>query len=237
MEEARRRRPAPRSAFGARVRPGAQPVVTYAVIVLCAVMYALQLVSDRVTQLFWYVPLYTSDIALATGQFEPWRMLTSSVLHSPASAMHILFNMMALWFVGRVMEPEIGRLRYGALLVLSALGGSVAVLILSEWNVPTVGASGAVFGLFGALFILTRASGAETGGIVALIGINMVVSFLVPNISWQGHLGGLVTGALVALIITRAPRRGRALWQGAGLLGVAALLVALTAVGAAMVSP
>lgn len=244
LEEARRRRPTPRTQFGVRVGSG-RPLVTYAVIIICVIMYAAQLITGLyaprlgvtglpdVTERLAYAPLHTSE-----WFFEPWRMVTSAVLHSPSSAMHIMFNMVALWFVGRVIEPEIGRMRFSALLLLSACGGSVASLFLTDPVTPTVGASGAVFGLFGALFILQRASGAESGGIVALIAINMVVSFMVPNISWQGHLGGLVIGALVALIIAHVPRGPhRTTWQGLGLSAIGVLLVVLTALGIPLVDP
>lgn len=202
-------------------------------------MYVLQIASDAVTAQFWYVPYYTSELAWDRGEFEPWRMLTSALLHSPTSAIHILFNMMALWVLGRVIEPSIGALRYVVLLVLSAWGGSVAVMYLADWNQPVVGASGAVFGLFGALFILMRAAGAQTSGVVALVGINMVISFMPQlNISWQGHLGGLVTGALIALAIAKVPRGPRRpLWQGLGIAGVAVVLCALSVLGIPLVTP
>ncbi|GAB3849650.1 rhomboid family intramembrane serine protease [Nesterenkonia populi] len=236
LDEARRRRPAQRTEFGAPLRADEKPRLTYAVIALCAVMYLLQWTAQttgaNVTGYLSYAPAHTSQWLM-----EPWRMLTSAVLHSPANVMHIGFNMLALWIVGRVIEPAIGRLRYAALLVLSALGGSVAVLWLTEPNVPTVGASGAVFGLFGSLFILMRSSGAESGGVIALVAVNMAMSFIVPNISWQGHLGGLVAGALVALVIAKAPRGRRVLWQTLGLAGIAVALIALTIVGIPLVNP
>jgi len=217
-------------------------MVTFTVIGLCIIFYALQLFSDTVTAALWYAPLQTSAWA-----FEPWRMLTSALVHSPSNAMHLLFNMFAIWFVGRAIEPALGRTRYIALLSLSALGGSVAVLFLTPAMTPTLGASGAVFGLFGALFILMRATGSQTGGILSLIAINVVISFVIPGISWQGHFGGLITGALCALVLSKAPqgssgdrskdRRRRSRWQLIGLTGVAALLVALTAVGMQLVNP
>jgi membrane associated rhomboid family serine protease len=242
LDEARRRRPTPRTIFGARASSG-RPTVTYSVIAICVLVYLVQILpvsSGQVlsalpdlTDLWAYAPAYTSTWY---PMFEPWRMLTSAVLHHPGNAMHIAFNMLALWFVGRAMEPEIGRARFIALLVLSAWGGSLAILMSSVFGLthpfgPTVGASGAVFGLFGALFILMRSSGSQTGGIVALVGINMAVSFLVPNISWQGHLGGLLTGVLVAMIIAKAPRKNRTLWTSAGLIGLTIVLLVLTAVG------
>ncbi|MGJ9372333.1 rhomboid family intramembrane serine protease [Nesterenkonia sp. CF4.4] len=241
-EEFQRRRPPARSQFGAVLRPDQRPVVTFTVIGLCVVLYGLQLLSSAVTEALWYAPLQTSP-----WFFEPWRMLTSALVHSPANAMHLLFNMFALWFIGRAIEPALGRLRYIALLVLSALGGSVAVLFLTPATTPTLGASGAVFGLFGALFILMRATGSQTGGILALIAINVVISFVIPGISWQGHLGGLLVGVACALVISKAPsrstgdrqadarRRGR--WHGFGLLGIAVVLVLLTALGMSLVNP
>lgn len=234
VAQARAARPTPRTRFGAVARPDRGPLVTYAVIGVCVVMYLLQwLTGSALTQALWYAPLHTSPWA-----FEPWRMLTSAALHSPSSAMHIFFNMVALWMFGRVIEPAVGPWRYGLLLLLSAFGGSVAVLFLTPATTPTVGASGAVFGLFGAMFILLRSSGAQTGGLLVLIGINAVISFAVPNISWQGHLGGLLTGVVCALVIARVPRGPhRSLWQSLGLAVVGALLVALTAFGMPLVSP
>lgn len=242
LDQARRRRPTQRTQFGARVGSGT-PKVTYAVIIACAVVYALQLAPmylpgaaqlPSITNMFAYAPVHT---AAWNPEFEPWRMLTSALLHSPSSAVHILFNMLALWFIGRVVEPAIGGLRYGALLLLSAFGGSVAVLFLTDPFTPTVGASGAVFGLFGALFILLRSTGAQTGGLIALVAVNMVIGFMPGlNISWQGHLGGLVIGLLSALVIAKAPRRRRALWQTLGLAAMAVLLLVLTAVGVQLVA-
>ena len=244
LDQARRRRPTPRTSFGARTGSG-RPKVTYSVIGICVAVYLLQILPGGqllgglpdLTEMWAYAPAYTSAWYPV---FEPWRMLTSALLHHPGNAMHIAFNMLALWFVGRAMEPEIGRTRFITLLVLSAWGGSLAILIsaalgLSHPFGPTVGASGAVFGLFGALFILMRSSGSETGGIVALVGINMAVSFLVPNISWQGHLGGLLTGILVALVISRAPRKHRTRWTVGGLAGLAVTLFLLTVLGIQLV--
>lgn len=250
VAQAQARRPAARTQFGAEVRADQKPVVTWVVIGLCLAVYGLQMASRYIagftldiTTMFSYAPVLTSDYPLYN--LEWWRMLTSSVLHSPFNAMHIAFNMMALWFVGRVIEPAIGRGLYSVLLMLSAFGGSVGVLYFTDPWTPTVGASGAVFGLFGALFILMRSTGSQTGGILALIVINMVVSFTFPEISWQGHLGGLIIGALCALVIAKAPRSKegtpdqrnatRVRWQWSGLVAVAVLLIALTAIGIPLV--
>jgi membrane associated rhomboid family serine protease len=90
----------------------------------------------------------------------------------------------------------------------SALGGSLLAMLLSPPDTLGVGASGAVFGLFGALIVLRDRVGAEAGGVVTLIGINLVISFLVPGISWQAHLGGLLTGVVVAFLVRGRARPG-----------------------------
>lgn len=131
--------------------------------------------------------------------------------------MHLLFNMYALWVTGQVLEPVLGRLRFTALYLLSALGGSVAVLLLADpnaqsWLVPVLGASGAVFGLFGALLVVLRRFKGNANQILILLGINFVISFVVPNISWQGHLGGLVVGAAMGAGFAYVPKHQRQLW-------------------------
>lgn len=220
VRQAAQARPSRRTRFGAPVSRTGRPLLTYGLIALCVVMYALQLSVPSVTDATAFAPAAFSEV-----WFEPWRMLTSSVVHSPTNAMHLAFNMIALWFIGRTLEPALGLWRYGSLLVLSAIGGSTAVLWLTAPQTPTLGASGIVFGLFGALFVLMRSAGGQVGGIAVLLGVNLVFSVVVPNISWQGHLGGLVTGVLCAAVIAYAPKgRRRGLRQGLGLAGVAVLL-------------
>lgn len=226
VHQAARQRPAPRTRFGA-ASGGGRPLLTYGLIALCAVMYVLQLISGTVTDALAFAPVAFSEV-----WFEPWRMLSSSLVHSPGNIMHLAFNMLALWFIGRVLEPALGWWRYGALLLLSSIGGSTAVLWLSALQTPTLGASGIVFGLFGALFVLMRSAGGQVGGIAVLLAVNLVFSFAVPNISWQGHLGGLVTGVLCALVIAYAPKgRRRGMYQALGLLGVGMLLGVLAWLG------
>ncbi|WP_261624298.1 rhomboid family intramembrane serine protease [Nesterenkonia marinintestina] len=220
-------RPTPRTRFGAPASRSGRPLLTYGLIALCVVMYALQLGVSGLTDATAFAPAAMSEV-----WFEPWRMLTSSIVHSPGNAMHLAFNMLALWFIGRTLEPALGLWRYAALLVLSAIGGSAAVLWLTDPQTPTLGASGIVFGLFGALFVLMRSAGGQVGGIAVLLAVNLVFSFAVPNISWQGHLGGLLTGVLCAAVIAYAPRgRLRGTWQALGLASAAVLLVILTWAG------
>jgi membrane associated rhomboid family serine protease len=152
--------------------------------------------------------------AVADG--ELYRLLTSAFLHYGIT--HLLFNMWALYVVGPPLEMWLGRLRFGALYILSALGGSVLVYLLSSLGAQTAGASGAVFGLFGASFVVGKRLNLDTRWVVGLIAINLAFTFVIPllggqNISWQGHIGGLVTGTLVAAAYAYAPRERRTLFQ------------------------
>lgn len=198
----------PRTAFGGR-EYGAKPVITYALIALNVLMFVLQNVSaDLQSKLVLFSP------AVADG--ELYRLLTSAFLHYGMT--HLLFNMWALYVVGPPLEMWLGRLRFGALYVLSALGGSVLVYLLSSLGAQTAGASGAVFGLFGASFVVGKRLNLDVRWVVGLIAINLAFTFVIPllggqNISWQGHIGGLVTGALVAAAYAYAPRERRTLYQ------------------------
>jgi membrane associated rhomboid family serine protease len=144
-------------------------------------------------------------IGVATGEY--YRLLTSAFLH--ANVVHILFNMFALAQLGPVLENALGRARYLALYLLSALGGSIAGYLLANPLQPSVGASGAIFGLFGAYYVVVRRLGGETGPIVVLLALNLAITFSVPNIDWRAHVGGLVTGAVLAAVFAYAPRGTR----------------------------
>jgi membrane associated rhomboid family serine protease len=133
-----------------------------------------------------------------------YRLITAAFLH--ASPEHILFNMITLAIVGPPVEAEIGRTRFVALYLLSALGSSVASYLLGPITEYGLGASGAIFGLMGAYFVLARRRGWEVRSITALVAINLVISFATPNIDWRAHIGGLVVGALVCLGFVAAPR-------------------------------
>lgn len=218
-----RRKPAVVTAMN-RARRGDGPVVTYSILGLTALVYVAQLFTGgAVTDALLYWGPYTET--------QPWRLLTTALVHSQNSFFHILFNMYALFIFGRMLELAIGRWRFLALYVLSAIGGSVAVLLLSPLT-PVVGASGAIFGLFGAFFVINRGLGGNSTQLLVLLGINLVIGFLPGvNIAWQAHLGGLLAGALVGLVLMKTRRRDlqRRQWL---LLGAVALgLIVLTVVG------
>jgi membrane associated rhomboid family serine protease len=185
------------------------PVITYGLIAINVVMFALETVSSGVQS-----ELVLRSPAVANGDL--YRLLTSAFMHYGLT--HLLFNMYALFIVGPPLEVWLGRLRFGALYALSALGGSVLVYLVSPLNAATAGASGAVFGLFGASFVVGKRLNLDVRWVVGLIVINLAFTFVIPlmggqNISWQGHIGGLVTGALVAAAYAYAPRERRTVIQ------------------------
>ncbi|WP_033349173.1 rhomboid family intramembrane serine protease [Leucobacter salsicius] len=207
--------------------------VTYAIMALCVVVYVAQMLThyfgdDQVTRALWYAPLYSLPM-----QFEPWRMLTSVFTHSTGFIFHILFNMYALWLFGRNLEQMLGKARFTALYLLTGLGGSLGVMLWAYADpqallVPTVGASGAIFGVLGATLVAYRAARINVTSLLVLVAINFGIG-LIPgaNVSWQAHLGGLIVGASVMWVLLqmrqRAPKK-RALMLG----GVAGVLVLLS---------
>ena len=237
----------------------AVPLATYIIIGLTALVYALQWVGQLIPgfpdiyNLFLYSPLHTSWVAIElsqmTGQslFQPWRMLTSALVHSMASPLHLILNMAVLWLIGRQIEQFIGAAKFVAIYVLSAFGGAVAVLFLAAPNSAVVGASGAVYGLFAALWMIGRRLGADTRGITVLIIINFAFSFIGAGISWQGHLGGFLTGLAASVPVVMSDKRraasgstpeirkrlNRYTWLGLAL--VALILIALTAIGGLLI--
>lgn len=212
-----------RTAFGGQVRRG-RPVVTLTLIGACVVVFLLQMTSPFVTQDLAFRPILAG--------IEPWRFLTAAFLHG--GWVHIAFNMYVLFTIGTYLEQVLGRSRFAAVYLVSALGGSVGSLLLASpdttsWIQASVGASGAVFGLFGALLVIQRKLRQNPGQIVVLILINGVIGFVVPNIAWQAHLGGLVTGAALGAVMAFAPQRVRTPVQLVG-TGVVLLVLLLAAV-------
>jgi membrane associated rhomboid family serine protease len=157
-----------------------------------------------------------------------WQLLTTIFTH--VDLWHIGFNMVALYILGPQLELLLGRARFLALYLLSGLVGSAAVYWLAGEHAPTVGASGALFGLMAALLIVAVRVRGNVQGLMVLVGINLVITVLGRGfISWQGHLGGFVGGLLLALVLAYAPRRHRTVWQVAGLTLVAVAVVAAVA--------
>ena len=172
------------------------------------------------------------DPGVASGAF--WQVLTSVFTH--VEVLHIGCNMLCLWFLGPGLERAVGRIRFVVLYLLSGLVGSASVLWLTDPEVSTLGASGAVFGLMGALLVIAWKVRGDVRTILIWLGINLVYTFSVGNVSWQGHLGGLAGGALIAAIIVFAPRANRERWQWLGFAALAALTLAAIVVRALMLA-
>ena len=152
-----------------------------------------------------------------------WQIVTSVFTHE--QALHIAFNMLALYFLGPMLENVLGRTRFLALYLVSGIAGSAAVMLLSNANGSTVGASGAIFGLMGALAVIALKVRGQVQSVLMWIGLNLVFTFTVGGISWQGHIGGLVGGAVLGAAMAYAPRKRRPLvqWSATGLVLVVAL--------------
>jgi membrane associated rhomboid family serine protease len=224
------------------LRPSGTPVVTYVLIGLCVVLYGLQfLTSGALTDAWLMDP--------SAVRSEPWRLLTSGFLHSQAIVVpiHLLFNMYALYVFGPALEVFLGRARFLALYLISTIGGSVAEVLLYQWAIATdgeiieatngfiqpglsLGASGAIFGLMGALVVLRKAMGFRLGQILLVVVLNLAIGFIVPNIAWEAHLGGFGIGAAIAAVYLRTRRSESKALQIVGVAGIAVGLALIVAV-------
>ncbi|MFE9651424.1 rhomboid family intramembrane serine protease [Micromonospora sp. NPDC006431] len=169
---------------------------------------------------------------IAQGQW--YRLVTAMFLHY--GVVHLLLNMWALWVLGRSLEAVLGPLRFLALYLIAGLGGNVAVYLFSPVNQPSAGASTAIFGLFAATFVIMRRLGRDTSAILPILVINLIFTFTVPGISIAGHLGGLVIGAVMALVLAYAPRMRRTGFQAAGGAIVLVALLGLILVRTSMLT-
>lgn len=237
VREAARSAPQIRTVFGGS-EPTGSPYVTWSIIGLCVLAQLAQyLPGVGVTDRLMLVPAWSSS--------EPWRLITSAFLHDTSWPIHILLNMYALYLVGPYLESLFGRAYFLATYLLCALGGSAGyVLVAGGYTIEdgriyltsAVGASGAVFGLFGALVVVQRRLGRQLGQVAVILGINLVLGFVVARIAWQAHLGGLVVGLACGAVLAYAPKGPRRrLIQVGGLVLIGVLVAAATVVGLAMV--
>lgn len=234
-----------RNPFGGRARAtSAQPglTVTYALIAINVILFVVEVAKPSLADAWAMTTyrIYGNPPALhGVAHGEWYRLITSAFLPPPVTGSEssggyavtdILFNMYALFLVGPQLERLLGGLRFIGVYLLSALGGSVMYYFLTDPQNWALGASGAVFGLFGAWFVVARRLRLDPRGILTLIVINLVLGFVVPRIAWQAHVGGLLAGALITAAYVYAPRKNQALIQAAATLaviGLAILAVAL----------
>ncbi|MFJ7968902.1 rhomboid family intramembrane serine protease [Streptomyces sp. NPDC096324] len=198
-------------------------LVTKLLIGLNLALYLVQVVvGDAFTNsfdLFGRAWLSGEFQGVAEGQW--YRMVTSMFLHG--GVMHILFNMVSLWWIGGPLEAALGRARYITLYFVSGLAGSALSYLLAGPQQPSLGASGAIFGLFGATAVLMRRLNYDMRPVIGLLVVNLIISFSPGfNIAWQAHVGGLIGGVVVGYAMVHAPRERRNLVQ----FGVAGLMLA-----------
>ncbi|TCR22186.1 rhomboid family intramembrane serine protease [Streptomyces sp. BK205] len=233
-----------RTAFGGRI--SAVPLVTYVLIGLNVLAYVGELVRPAIVDRFemlgaglvgpdgghylWQAS-YPAELHVEGVVDGEWyRLLTGAFLHLPPTGgtfgiLHIVMNMVSLWNIGRVVEAQLGRVRYLALYLLSALGGSVLVLLIAPYD-PTLGASGAIFGLGAAYWVLARRLGADMAQVNRFMaGLLLWLVISAAMTSWEGHLGGLLTGGAVTLAYAYAPRDSRRTLVQAGACAVLLILL------------
>ncbi len=213
LHESRRSVPAPRTVAGGTVAANPRLVTMTLIGLNLAVFLAVQAYGDRLVQdlvLIGAWPPGSPTTGVAEGQW--YRLLSAIFLHQ--AWQHIGFNMLSLWWIGPGLEAALGRVRFLALYLISGLGGSALSFLLADPYSGSLGASGAIFGLLGATFVLMRRLRYDLRPIVAIIALNLVFTFAQrSSIDWRAHVGGLVTGAIVAYGMVHAPRERRALVQ------------------------
>jgi membrane associated rhomboid family serine protease len=218
-----------RTMFGGRLSndPG---YVTKALIGTNVAVFLAQLAFGQdLDRRFWlfagpgFDPVLGQFVGVADG--ELYRLVTAAFLHG--GFLHLALNMYALFLFGPPLEAALGRVRFSALYLLSALGGNAVSYAFSNPAQPSLGASGAVFGLLGAFLVINRKLRRDTSGVLVLLAINLAFGFIARNIDWRAHLGGLVAGVLCAAALVYAPSKRRSLVQG---LGLAVVLLAVIAV-------
>lgn len=238
VAEGSRRTRSGRAVYGGR-RSG-NPALTSQVLIALNLAVYLVLLATGATRspLFYRLALLPREgVAIVGGipQRFPgiadgayWQLLTSAFTH--VQIWHIGFNMVALWVLGPQLEAVLGRARFLTVYLVSALAGGALVYWLSPVNSPTIGASGALFGLMGALLVVVFKVRGEVSQILMWIGLNFVFTVLGRGfISWEGHVGGFIGGVVVAAIIVYAPRLHRVLWQTVGVTLVVVLLLGAVA--------
>lgn len=212
--------PAPKTVAGGALV--STPRVTYFLIGLNVLLFAIQY-AQGVNKVAVDYGMY--PVAIAQGG-EWWRLFTSAFLHG--SFIHIAFNMYVLFFLGPTLERILGHTRFIVLYLLSALGGSVASYWFSDLQTVSVGASGAIFGLMGALIVAGRRLRYDIKQVLFLLVVNVAIGFFSPGVDWRAHFGGLVVGAAVAAIMVFPPKRIRMPVQIAGVVGLIVILAGLT---------
>jgi membrane associated rhomboid family serine protease len=191
-------------------RPSRAAPVTFVILAICVAAYVVGELDPAIGRRFFREGAQQADL-IRSGEW--WRAITSMFLH--ASLAHVAFNMWALFLFGPALERRYGSLPFAALYLASGLGGSALYHLLGRAN-PAVGASGAIFGLMGALIVVlydqrhTPMGRAIFSQLILLLAINLALPMVISNIAWEAHLGGLLAGGSIAFAWDRLPVSGRA---------------------------
>ena len=164
-------------------------------VILISFSYLLQLLIPGYREFMWI-----SGFEIRAGQY--WRLFTPELVH--ANLLHLGMNLYALHLLGRVVETYFGPTRFFVILLTSLVLSSLTSVLFNSPQIASVGASGMVFGLFGALAIISTKIGIDWRSIFAIVGINFALGFMIGGVDWHGHLGGLVGGTLATLVLNRA---------------------------------
>ncbi|MBA3744806.1 rhomboid family intramembrane serine protease [Sporichthya sp.] len=209
----------PRTVAGAAVRQDTGVVTISIIVVNVLIFFAVQ-GSDKLLLQLSLNPFGEDGDGVAQGGWH--RLITAAFTHE--ESLHIAMNMIALWLFGRPLEAMLGRSRFMATYLLCALGGSaLSYLFMGLGDPGSIGASGAVFGLVGTLVIVDRQLWTNPTSVAIFLTIMLLPGFIVANIDWRGHVGGLITGGLLGALFIYAPTAHRIVWQVGGMVAITAV--------------
>jgi membrane associated rhomboid family serine protease len=212
-------------------RPTAAARVTWVLVGLNVLLYLVELAHPSLANdwaMLGRAQITSGGPLQGVAEGQWYRLITSAFLPPPGLSglgpLDIAFNMWALILVGPALERLLGHVRFLTVYLVSAIGGSVMFYLIGPTNVEALGASGAIFGLFGAWFVVARRLRLDSRWIVTVVVLNLVLGFVVPGIAWQAHVGGILAGGLLTAAYAYAPRTNRALIQGGATVAVLAIL-------------
>ena len=235
VNEGRRTTRGPVTVAGARL--AGRPVLVYALIAVNVAIYAITAVQAGSFANNSNSPLFAEWVTwprAAVLNDQWWRVVTGGFLHY--GFIHIAVNMLSLWMIGRDMERVLGRVRFAAVYFLSLIGGSIAVMLFADPDTGAAGASTALFGLLGCYLVAVVRLKLNPRQILVNLALNAFITFAVPGISIQGHIGGLVTGAIAMAALVYAPQKNRTWWQVGTLAALFLVLVLMYVTRAAQLA-
>jgi membrane associated rhomboid family serine protease len=220
-----------RNQFGA-TRVLSRAYVTFTMLAINVIVFILQGFPITQSNSNSFTNDYDSSNYYIAHGHEYYRLLTGAFLH--VAIWHIGLNMLVLLLVGPALEKMLGPVRFIALYLLAAIAGNVLPYLIDDYREANLGASGAIYGLFAAYWVMARRVGADTSAITGTIVLNLALSVVIPGISLWGHVGGLIVGAVIGAVFAYSGARRWHL-QLAGVVGVALVLVVATIIRTATI--